>query len=184
MCGRYLFLTEKNEKLKELAEAAKRAMGDAEFSKISLFEVFPGSLAFAGIYSPKAGRTVTRVMRWGFQGKRSLIINARSESCFDSSFFRGCMPCAMPASAYYEWSKDKVKYTFHTEDETFYLAGICRMENDEARFVILTEDANEEVMDIHPRMPVIFSYEDAKKWCACDAPWDLLSLSVKKRYYE
>ena len=185
MCGRYLFLSEKNERLKALAEAAKEKLKKEQFEKISLYEVFPGSISFAGIYDPVKKNTVTRLMRWGYSktdGRR--IINARSETCFSSPFFAGSLPCALPASAYYEWSKDKVRHAFCTDEETFYLAGICRMKNNEYEFAVLTEEAQGKCAEIHNRQPVIFNYENAKKWCASDTPWILLEHSVQNRFFE
>lgn len=183
MCGRYLFLTERNQRLKELAELAKAKLSEETFEKISLFEVFPGCVSFAGIYDPDQMRTVTRPMKWGLRSwNQKLIINARSETCFTSKFFQGCVPCVLPASAYYEWSADKVRYAFTTDEETFYLAGLCRYEDGEPHYVILTEDANEDTAEIHHRQPVIFTYEKAKAWCSSKTPALLLKDSVQKRY--
>lgn len=184
MCGRYLFLTEKNERLKALAEAAKEKLPKETYEKLSLFEVYPGSVSLAGLYDPSINKTVTRPMVWGlrsFDGK--LIINARSETCFSSRFFADCRPCAMAASAYYEWSKNKTRYAFTTDEETFFLAGLWRYENSGMHFVILTEAANEETAEIHHRQPVIFPYEKAKAWCQSETPSLLLKDSVVKRYF-
>lgn len=184
MCGRYLFLTERNEKLKELAEAAKQKLPKEKFEKISLFEVYPGCTSFAGMYDPVKKQTVTRTMVWGLRSwDRKTIINARSETCFTSKFFAGAKPCVLPASAYYEWSPNKTRYAFTTDEETFYLAGLWRNEDGAMHFVILTEAANEETSAIHHRQPVIFTYEKAKAWCASDTPSLLLKDSVEKRYF-
>ena len=183
MCGRYLFLTERNQKLKELAELARKQLPPDVYSKISLFEVTPGSFSFAGIYDPSKKKTVTRVMKWGFHLKNKLIINARSETCFSSPFFADSVPCVLMASSYFEWSADKVRYEFRTDDETFYLAGLCRKEENEVHFVILTEEANDITSEVHHRQPVIFTYEKAKAWCASGTPALLLKDSVQNRYY-
>ena len=184
MCGRYLFLSEKNERLKALAEAAKERLPKETYEKLSLFEVYPGSLSLAGVYDPVKHKTVSRPMVWGLSSyDKKLIINARSETCFTSKFFADCKPCAMAASAYYEWSANKTRYAFTTDEETFYLAGLWRYENGQMRFVILTEAANEETFRIHHRQPVIFTYEKAKAWCASDTPSLLLKDSVAERYF-
>lgn len=184
MCGRYLFLIEKNERLKELARLAEERLPKDVFEKLSLFEVYPGCLSLAGVYDPAKSRTVTRTMKWGFSSwNAKLIINARSETCFTSDFFKGARPCVLPASAYYEWSYDRKRYVFTTDEETFYLAGICRYEDNAMHFVILTETANADTSLIHHRQPVIFTYEKAKAWCASDTPSLLLKDSVSKRYF-
>ena len=185
MCGRYLFLNGKHTKLDELAELAESKMDPDAFSEISLGEVFPGTKSFAGIYDPKKNKHLTTVMKWGLELKGRLIINARSETCFSSPFFKDCHPCVLPATAYYEWSKTKQRYAFAVSDDVFYLCGLCRREKDgELHYVIVTEDAKDEAAAIHPRQPVIFGYENAKAWCSSKAATLVENNSVESRYFE
>jgi putative SOS response-associated peptidase YedK len=184
MCGRYLFLNGKNNKLQELAYLAEEKLDRETFEKISLNEVFPGSLCFAGIYDRSGGKHKTVLMNWGYPSSRKLIINARSETCFSSPFFSGSVPCVIPATAYYEWTPQKQRYEFTTGEDVFYMAALCRREKDGLlHHVILTEEASGPSAAIHHRQPVIFSYEKAKAWCQSETPALLLKYSADKRFF-
>ena len=97
-------------------------------------------------------------------------------------FFAGSIPCVLPASCYYEWSKEThARYAFRTADECMYLGGLARQFADGWHFVILTEEAKGEARTIHDRQPLVFTYEDAKKWCASLHPTSLLENSIQYR---
>ncbi|MEE3487038.1 MAG: SOS response-associated peptidase family protein [Bulleidia sp.] len=177
MCGRYLFFDEKNEALRDLIDAAREKMQKEDFEQISLFEVFPGQRAFAIASAKEKMKLVP--MLWGYQGK-SLVINARSETAFSSPFFAGSGRCVIPCSGYYEWSKQKRKYYFSV-DGTAYLGALYRREADGYHFVILTEDACKPMNTIHPRMPVLFTKQDAVKWCRNSNEKEMLCASLRKR---
>ena len=183
MCGRYVFFDEKNPKLREMIDTARKKLPEQEFEKISLFEVFPSQYCFAGYWNSSRKEVRTTIMKWGYTGFHgNTVINARSETCFESSFFAGSFPCAIPATGYYEWSVNpRRKYEFTIEEQPFYLGGIFHMENKEPHFVILTEEAGEPQRQIHSRQPLLFTYENAKKWCAAKHPASLRCLSVSKR---
>ena len=183
MCGRYVFYDEMNQRVQRLIETARSRYTEQEFETISLTEVFPGSRAFAGIFIPSAGQFVTRVMRWGYPAAKKTVINARSETAFSSPFFAGSIPCVLPASYYYEWSKEpRIRYAFRIADACMYLGGIARQIDGEWHFVILTEEAQGEQREIHTRQPLVFTYENAKKWCASQHPTSLYPCSVQKRF--
>lgn len=183
MCGRYRFFDEKNPKLKEIIEAARKQLPPEKFEEISLFEVFPGQKCFAGYWNAQKHAVRTTIMKWGYPSVNGrTVINARSETCFDSRFFAGSHPCAIPASSYFEWSvKPKRKYEFTAEEQPVYLGGIFHKEEDGYHFVILTEQAGSPQNEIHDRQPLLFTYENARKWCASQHPASLRSLSVSKR---
>ena len=184
MCGRYVFYDEKNRRIADLIDKARARYGEEEFSRISMNEVCPGSTAFAGIYIPSRNMHVLRPMKWGYpRASGSPVINARSETAFSSRFFAGSIPCVLPASSYYEWSKEThARYAFRTADECMYLGGLARQFADGWHFVILTEEAKGEARTIHDRQPLVFSYEDAKKWCASVHPTSLYASSAPIRF--
>ncbi len=184
MCGRYIFASEENEFIRRLIAKAEKSMKPEVFEEISLFDVFPGQKAIVMTASAKPDHTSFTVMIWGFAGRNSqMIINARSETAFQSSFFAGCLPCAIPASAYYEWTPQKHKYSFRI-DEPFFLGGLCRVENNELHFVILTEEAASPQNEIHHRQPLLFTAKDAKAWTASAQPTLMIKNSVQKRIIE
>ena len=96
----------------------------------------------------------------GFQEKK-LLINARSETVAEKMTFAGSFRerrIVLPATSFYEWSHDakKQKYQFSVKDTSaLYLCGIYKIIDGEVRFVILTREANESMVEIHHRMPVI-----------------------------
>ena len=47
-----------------------------------------------------------------------------------------------------------------------YLAGIWRTYGDEARFVIITREANASMAPVHDRMPLMIDAKDVKDWLA------------------
>jgi putative SOS response-associated peptidase YedK len=180
MCGRYIFFDGKNEKIRNLIETARQKLGEEKLSKVSLQEVFPGQNAFVGIDT--GSHMSTKIMHWGYESRHGTVINARCETAFTSPFFAGSLPCAVIASSYFEWSKDHQKYGFFADASPIYLAGLARREKDGWHFVILTENANGLPESIHDRQPVMFTYEDAKKWCASEHPTFLLAKSIRTRY--
>lgn len=73
----------------------------------------------------------------------------------------------MPADGFYEWSHDekKVKYLFTLDGlRTIYLCGLYKLIDREYRFVILTRPANESMIEIHDRMPVIASQNTVRAY--------------------
>jgi putative SOS response-associated peptidase YedK len=184
MCGRYIFYDEKNAQLKEMIAQAKEKLPQKTFSEISLFEVFPRQKAFAAVFDKTKDQSVIKVMQWGFDHGGKIVINARSETCFTSSFFSDAVPCVLPASSYFEWTKKHQKYKFRTRHETIYLGGVAREEENGWHFVILTEEATGRQAEIHTRQPLVFNYEDAKKWCASKHPTSLFAYSIQERSCE
>ena len=112
MCGRYYIGDELDwEELKSVVDAVNRVTG-AEGVK-TRGEIFPADTV--PVLARSRGRKPGLFpMQWGYalpDGKR--VINARSETCFERPFFRDSKPCVLPASGYYEWSKNpRVKYYF------------------------------------------------------------------------
>ena len=178
MCGRYLFYDDKNETLKRLIEAAREKLPAARFAQVSLYEVFPGQSAFAGIYDPRRGFR-TEVMQWGYPSASGRgVINARSETAFSASFFAGSGRCAVPACGYYEWSASpRRKYYFTTKNPPVYLAGLCKPFSSGSHFVILTQEASGEQRRIHTRMPLVLDAAAAHDWCRGAALTSILPFS-------
>ena len=73
--------------------------------------------------------------------------------------------CVVPAAGFYEWNRAGEKAVFEPENkETLYFAGVYRMEKGVPRFVILTTQANESMVKIHDRMPLIIKEEQIEEW--------------------
>ena len=78
---------------------------------------------------------------------------------------RRCRRCVLPASGFYEWDRSKEKVTFTlTGEPVIYLAGIYRPYGPENRFVIITREANESMLPVHDRMPLMISPQYVRDW--------------------
>ncbi|NDK54777.1 SOS response-associated peptidase [Pontibacter fetidus] len=107
--------------------------------------------------------------------KRS--INARAETLTEKPSFRNLLKskrCLVPADGFYEWQvteHGKVPYRILLKsEELFSFAGLWDEWLDKSTgevlhtYTIITTEANELVMPIHERMPVILSPETEKLW--------------------
>ena len=108
-------------------------------------------------------------MFWGLTGKdKKLIINARAESALDKPMFAGSVEnrrCVMPAAGFYEWDRDKNKVTFYRKDRSpIYLAGFYQLSENKDSFVILTTAANESMIKVHDRMPLMIDRTQVRDW--------------------
>ncbi|MGI5888301.1 MAG: SOS response-associated peptidase [Oscillospiraceae bacterium] len=166
MCGRYNF--EWDPEGREGGRLYRLFTLKYPGSEIPQGEIFPGYLMPVLVDgSPKAE---LRLMTWGYsgmsQGSRR-IINARAESVQEKNMFRadcGSRRCIVPTKGFYEWTPGPVKkkYLFSLPgSEMVYLAGIF---NQKDEFTIITTDANESVLPVHKRMPLVISVQDIKDW--------------------
>ncbi|HZX30657.1 MAG TPA: SOS response-associated peptidase [Rhodocyclaceae bacterium] len=135
------------------------------------------------------GRRVLRVLRWGLIPPRAggtpeaTRINTRAETLprkprfFDTYRERRCI---VPASGYFEWVEDgpghRPNYIQPATGTLMGLAGIWKpaahQEGDQAdTFAILTVRANERLMPIHHRMPVVLEPDNYSAWLNPETPW-------------
>lgn len=146
----------------------------------------------------RAGKPAVFPMLWGFQGKQSLLINARAETAAEKPAFRDSWQshrCAVPASWYYEWehlsspdgkTRTGRKYLIQPEGSALsWLAGLYRLEDGLPRFTVLTQESSPEVRAIHDRMPVLFPREVISAWIRPDQdPAPLLARSLRSMILE
>ena len=164
MCGRYYI---DDDTVRAIEQLVRRL--DQSFSlHIQTGDIFPGQQApilLAGASGLTAG-----LLPWGFPGfqKSRLIFNARSESVLEKPMFRDSIKsrrCVIPARSFYEWNRQREKYTFSRPDHgPLYLAGLYRRFEEEDHFVILTTAANNSMQEIHPRMPLILENGQLRDW--------------------
>ena len=119
-------------------------------------------------------------MRWGFipswaKDKKMAQINARADTAAEKPMFRSAFKkrrCLILADGYYEWKtngKQKQPFFFRLKDEApFIFAGLWETWQDEEGSIetcaILTTDANNLTKEVHNRMPVILTGDDALAW--------------------
>ena len=108
------------------------------------------------------------------------MINARSETVHEKPSFRSAFRrrrCLLPANGFYEWSRGpagKQPYYFQMADQQpFCFAGLWEYwQGSEGDVVesctILTTEANDQMRQIHHRMPVILLPERLSAMAGCD----------------
>ena len=169
MCGRYQFtLNSSNTGPRRLFALIKQAYPDYE---IPNGEVVPSQLV--PVLVPGDEKARVALMVWGYPapGGSGLVINARRETAGEKPMFRDSLRfrrCVIPTTGYYEWSRDGAQrqkyYLYQAGTSLQYLAGLYDQFEGQARFVILTAQANASVADIHPRMPLILRQDQVLTW--------------------
>lgn len=151
MCGRYLFKQDITEEL----DAWLATLDEETRNDLSLHDVYPSQKTIVLTHDLKPS-----VMRWGFLkwDDKGLVINARSETVEQSSFFKDHLKhrrCLIEAEGFYEWDADKQKYLVKPKgNEPFYMAGIYTDEPT-PRFCILTTASLGEFKHLHDRFPLM-----------------------------
>ena len=172
MCGRYSFSTNQ--------EKLKKQFGIIEIGdtlEIS-FNVAPTQNAYViADDTPEA----LQQMRWGlvpFWAKDVKIgakmINARSETAMEKPAFRNAIKkrhCLIIADSFYEWKKingQKIPYRISLKNnDLLAFAGVWEQWNQGEKsiksFTILTCEPNQDMVNIHNRMPVILPENEIQR---------------------
>ena len=120
-------------------------------------------------------------MTWGYvphyatdDKPKAQPINARTETVFDTPYFRGSIQqrrCLVPATGYYEWQVTETgKQPFHIHlphGKPFLMAGVWDYQGgDPARptVAILTGPASGPLAEIHDRIPIIIPRKLVAQW--------------------
>ena len=148
-------------------------------------EIFPGDTAPTVISHDGKLLPVPAVFGFpGFDGSR-LLINARAETAAQKKTFTESLEqrrAILPALGFYEWSHDgkKEKYYFQSEEQpVLYLCGMYKLFDGQRRFVILTRAANESIIEIHDRMPVIAAEDAVRPYLTDrDAALEILAVNA------
>ena len=184
MCCRYYM--ELSPELRPIIEEANRSSLLARMISIlarpmvTEGEVRPSDIV-PTLASDRRKKPAVFPMVWGFAGRNSLLVNARSETAKERPTFQDSWRnhrCVIPASWYFEWEhlinpdgkkRTGAKYSIQpTGSRMMYLAGLYRMEEKDGLrypvFVVLTREPWEEIRFIHDRMPVILPPSAVAAW--------------------
>ncbi len=147
-----------------------------------------------------AGNRDSALVRWGLiphwvkdPGEFTLIINARSETAATKASFRSALRhrrVLIPASGFYEWyrpsdkSQSKQAYWIRpAHEETIAFGGLVEtwMGKDGSEMdsgCVLTTQSNDQIGNIHHRMPVVIRSGDFERWLDCknSEPKDIADL--------
>lgn len=163
MCGRYQFTVEQCEEIRQIVNEIQRRYGQREW--------MPGEIApsqRAPVLAQAETGIELKLMRWGYRLPNTLVINARAESAMEKPMFRESVMrrrCLVPSTGFFEWDRDKRKYLFRLPGEPlFYMAGLYDRRGSEDCYCILTTGANESMIQIHDRMPLIIPKEHTTDW--------------------
>ncbi len=172
MCGRYYADDYTEQKVQKL-------VGDRD-AVVRTGDIHPSEKAT--VLNIDGRNLIAEDMVWGFPGYQGsgLLINARAETITEKYAFRDNVlfrRCVIPAKGFYEWSPGKEKYQFEDPDNTLFMAGCY---DPECRFVIITTAANESVLPIHDRMPLLITEEEIGEWIGnADSMEDILRQTPK-----
>jgi putative SOS response-associated peptidase YedK len=179
MCGRYTLT--RHENVVEDLQASLGVSTQSEWWK-PRFNVAPTQPAPVVIL--REGRRVIEMLRWGLipfwagadPKKAPLMINARLESLPHKAWFRDALAtrrCLVPADGFFEWVREDPKKPkpiyFHPRDRhAFAFAGLWAKaktaNGEQLSFTIITARANELVMPVHDRMPIVLAPSAYDAW--------------------
>ncbi|HCI6736989.1 Putative SOS response-associated peptidase YedK [Klebsiella quasipneumoniae] len=179
MCGRFVQSQTREEYLAYLAEEAERDIAyDPE--PISRYNVAPGTKVL--LLSERDEQLHLDPVHWGYAPgwwDKPPLINARVETAANSRMFKplwqhGRAICF--ADGWFEWKREvdkKLPYFIHRADDLpIFMAAIGSVpfeRGDEAEgFLIVTAAADQELVDIHDRRPLVLTPEAAREWMRQD----------------
>ena len=164
MCGRYV-ITNPVSKTKKIVKSAIK-VDDIENYNAHPYQNLPVIKKYTN------GNTLEN-LKWGmvpaWSKKKEFrpLINARLETIDEKISFKKLIKltrCIAVADGFYEWKREekyKVPYYFLREDKKImYIAAIY--ENNE--FCLITEQASNNVNEIHHRQPVIINENDINRY--------------------
>ena len=176
MCGRFT-ITVSSDEIQEYIDDRYNISNLEIGIDIPNYNVAPGTDIISVIHDGKKHRI--GLLRWGYipsfsKDLKINLINARSETIFEKPSFKKeilSQRCIVLADGFYEWKKgiDKQPMRITTEDKLFSMAGIWNSYiNKEGKKIysvaIVTTEANDQMKEIHDRMPVILSKDDEAFW--------------------
>lgn len=145
MCGKYR-QTATAQRLQELFGIT------ADFSITPHDKITPGMVATVVTQTGFALKTWGLTTPWAKDNK--IIVNARGETLHEKPSFKNAARCLVPATGFFESNIHTRPFDIHLADDVpFALAGVYT----DDRFCLVTTAANDDMITIHDRMPVILS---------------------------
>lgn len=181
MCGRYSIYDDMDTYLKQLSLDLVVING-YDHERINRYNVAP-STRVEVIRQVADGLSVDRV-KWGWapfwaKGKRPDPINARAETVMTGKFFKALWPMGRalaPANGWFEWIPDPADpkrkqpyYITSANGEPLYFAALAEVHSgiqhdDRDGFVIITAAADQGLVDVHDRKPLVLAPATAREW--------------------
>lgn len=181
MCGRYSIYDDMDHYLRQL-HLDLVVINGYDHERINRYNVAP-STRVEVIRATEGGLSVDRV-KWGWapfwaKGKRPDPINARAETVMTGKFFKSLWPAGRalaPANGWFEWIPDPADpkrkqpyYITSANGEPLYFAALAEVHSgiepdDRDGFVIITAAADQGLVDIHDRKPLVLAPAAAREW--------------------
>lgn len=181
MCGRYSIYESMDTYLRQL-ELDLVVINGYDHEPINRYNVAPTTRVEV-IRQVDTGLRVDKV-RWGWsphwaKGKRPDPINARGDTLLEGKFWMGLWPhgrALAPANGWFEWIKDpddpkkkRPYYITSADGRPLFFAALAQVHtdaepDDSDGFVIVTAPADEGLVDIHDRKPLVLTPETAREW--------------------
>jgi putative SOS response-associated peptidase YedK len=180
LCGRFTLF--------DTAASLAEAFEVVEVPSLSpRYNIAPSQAVAAVRIPPSGGAREIVLLRWGLipswakdpsLGDR--MINARAETAAGKPAFRSAIRrrrCLVPASGFYEWKRTNGRkqpyYIRRPDGKPFAFAGLWESWEGPGQAAvescaILTTSANELLLPIHDRMPVIVSPADYDLWLSSE----------------
>ena len=164
MCGRYV-ITNPVSKTDKIVKSAIQ-VEDIENYNAHPYQKLPVVKKY------KNGNTLENlkwglVPRWAKDKDFKALINARLETIDEKISFKKLIKdfrCVAVADGFYEWKreeKEKTPYYFSRDDKKpIFFAGIYESD----QFCLITEEASENIKEIHHRQPVILNQTDVNRY--------------------
>lgn len=187
MCGRYSIYESMDHYLRQLSLDLVVISG-YDLMPIDRYNVAP-STRVEVIRAAPGGVVVDRV-KWGWapfwaKGKRPDPINARAETVMSGKFFKALWPhgrAVAPANGWFEWIPDLADpkrkqpyYITSADGAPLFFAALAEVHqglvpDERDGFVVITAAADEGMVDIHDRKPLVLRPEVACEWLDPDLP--------------
>ena len=164
MCGRYVVTNPVN-KTKKIVKTSIKVENDLNYNahpsqELPIIKKYSNGFSLEKI---KWGI----VPSWAKNKDFKALINARLETINEKVSFKNLIKktrCVSVMDGFYEWKREgaiKTPHYFTRDDKaTMYVAGIYN--NDE--FCLITEEAQDNIRQIHHRQPVILDEQDIDKY--------------------
>ncbi|MGE8110913.1 SOS response-associated peptidase family protein [Pseudomonas sp. NPDC086566] len=196
MCGRYSIYESMDHYLRQLSLDLVVING-YDHEPVNRYNVAP-STRVEIVRQVGNGLSVDRV-KWGWspfwaKGKRPDPINARAETVVTGKFFKALWPTGRalaPANGWFEWIPDPADpkkkqpyYITSADGGPLFFAALAEvhqgLEPDERDgFVVITAAADQGLVDIHDRKPLVLSPQAAREWLDPTTSGDRLEAIVE-----
>ena len=180
MCGRYVIKNPVTKTSKLVKSAIQ--VEDNENYNAHPYQKLPV------IKKYKNGNTL-EALKWGLipgwakDKDFKALINARLETIDEKISFKKLIKnfrCIVVADGFYEWKrgdKEKIPYYFIREDKKpIFFAGIYNSD----QYCIITEEASDNVKEVHHRQPVIISQSDVNRYLNLELSGSSFLKEIKK----